>query len=107
MELCNKNVGGVQMIYLNALNELLEKIEKETKGKVKVDIRKSDIYYLLENQIDGNEFDKKSLKQVISQINSFDSLDEIFRFMLSKHPELNELKQKTLEQQQKAILPGK
>ncbi|WP_040203365.1 hypothetical protein [Neobacillus jeddahensis] len=76
----------------DAFKEIQEEIQEQTKREM----RKEDIYFLLDNEIKVEE-EARELKREVSRINSFDALDRLFKFIMKSHPDFDELKQKVTE----------
>ena len=88
-------LGAFQVF--DVFRELEEQIQKKARCVAVKELRKEDINYLIDNKIQGHEFDKKQFKKSISQIDSFEILDRLYKYANFKHPNIVELKQKMYE----------
>lgn len=66
------------------IKDPFKEITEEIKQQTKKNVRKDDIFYLLDNECNYDESDTMSLKYFIAQINSFDSLDKLYKFIILK-----------------------
>ncbi|WP_423410491.1 hypothetical protein AABM38_11415 [Heyndrickxia sp. MSNUG] len=82
-----------KMLEVFILTDAFREIQEEIKEQTRRDMRREDIFFLLDNE----GYDDNSLKQQVSKINSFEYLDRIYRLIISKHPNSDELQRKITE----------
>jgi hypothetical protein len=85
-----------KMLEVFQMTDAFKEIQEEIQEQTKRDLRKDDIYDLLDEEIKTKEEIKK-LKQEVSRINSFDALDKLFKYIIKTHPNFDELKKKITE----------